>query len=412
MTAPNRLPSFNDFSPGIIGSIKECLQIVAETEGDRAAGVTRFREKYFEGEDNKRSRVNLPTSLGPKGLDLVDLRTWSLTELGREALAADNEKRALLIVLTDVIERRNGDKLLDAVRTLEKREHRGSFKSGLKTELASLGITDLSTATTDHTTLANWMVKANLLVREGRTGYRVNEDGVRDVLGITTDDRAELASLRAGQQLIIKWLRMAHEHGESTGIRATNLIETLLTKYPGLFPEDQFAKSMLKPLEESGFIEVEGRTSGRGARSGIVRATRKLLAIPIDQIQPDFGAAIPRDLRAKLQTPRQEILRMLKSRHNWERGFGLELLVLRMLSALGLEVRGFRKRSRETAHAEIDLLAEGAALVFSRWTIQCKCHKTAKVDLHDVAKEVGIAIHQKAHVVCVSSVRLTREGNV
>jgi hypothetical protein len=44
------------------------------------------------------------------------------------------------------------------------------------------------------------------------------------------------------------------------------------------------------------------------------------------------------------------------------------------------------------------LIAEGAHLLFSRWLFQCKATK-GSVQLHDLAKEIGLAMLLHAHVV-------------
>ena len=115
---------------------------------------------------------------------------------------------------------------------------------------------------------------------------------------------------------------------------------------------------------------------------------------------PDFDQVIPSDLRAKIDLPAAEVKRLLASDQTYERGLGLELLALKMILDIGLEPRAFRLRSRDTAYAEVDLTAEGKSLLFSRWNFQCKC-VGGRVSLGDVAKEVGLAIYSKAHVVAV-----------
>ena len=97
---------------------------------------------------------------------------------------------------------------------------------------------------------------------------------------------------------------------------------------------------------------------------------------------------------------RQVLRRVIESENKNERGLGLELLALKMILDIGLEPRAFRLRSRDTAYAEVDLTAEGKNLLFSRWNFQCKC-VGSRVSLGDVAKEVGLAIYSKAHVVAV-----------
>ena len=45
----------------------------------------------------------------------------------------------------------------------------------------------------------------------------------------------------------------------------------------------------------------------------------------------------------------------------------------------------------------MDLVAEAVQLHFSRWLFQCK--NTATVHLADLAKEVGLAVMLRAHVI-------------
>lgn len=80
----------------------------------------------------------------------------------------------------------------------------------------------------------------------------------------------------------------------------------------------------------------------------------------------------------------------------------LELLALRLARDLGLRPIAFRRRSRETGFAEVDLIANGAYLHFSRWLFQCKNQKK-NVPLSALAKEIGIATLLRAHVVVVVS---------
>lgn len=66
----------------------------------------------------------------------------------------------------------------------------------------------------------------------------------------------------------------------------------------------------------------------------------------------------------------------------------------RNLSVGDLRVRGVR-----TGGAEVDLVAEGAHLHFSRWLFQCK--NTKSVDVTVLAKEIGMATLLQAQVVVI-----------
>ena len=395
-----RLPPFSDFSPGIVGDIRKPLQIVKDHSGDVPKIQDEFAKTFFKGKNNKRSTINLPTSLQNSGLATDDLE---LTSFGEQVLDAATPTDAARVYARKMILERNGDLLLEAVRNLSARTYIGDWKYGLKRELIRLGIdkTTLSRATTDHTTLANWFVAAEVLTKMGRKrGYGVSEDGLKRAIGITSSEFGELLELNEPQRRFLYEVR-AQAEKEADAIPVSPIITVLLNNYPELFREDRFRAEVGKPVEDGGWVTTSGLTEGRGAKSGSVSPTEKILRVPIELVLEGFDVAIPSDLRARLKTPREVIANLLESESEYDRGLGFELLTLHMLLDLSLEPKGFRKRSRETAYAEIDLLAEGAHLVFSRWTVQCKATPGARVDLSDVAKEVGIALHQKAHVVMV-----------
>ncbi len=56
---------------------------------------------------------------------------------------------------------------------------------------------------------------------------------------------------------------------------------------------------------------------------------------------------------------------------------------------------------KKTGGFEVDVIVEGARLVFSRWQIQCKNTPDGKVSLEDIAKEVGLSIQIKSNVILV-----------
>jgi hypothetical protein len=157
------------------------------------------------------------------------------------------------------------------------------------------------------------------------------------------------------------------------------------------------------PLEKGGWIVSSGLATGaQGGKSGRVTGTAKLLEIPIERVIPDFDQVVPADLRKRIRTPLKDILKDLEGADKQKGGLALELLALRMILDLHLEPRGFRLRSRDTAHAEVDVTAEGRHLLFTRWVFQCKrVAPGVKVGLSEVAKEVGIAIYTRAHVIAM-----------
>ena len=391
-----RLPSINDFSPKIIGDVREPLRIVAQNSGNFEAIVEGWAAAFFDGKDNKRARTNVSATLGNIGL--FDRKTATLTAAGEHVLAAGSASDAAARFVLHIIENANGTLLIDAISTLNKREERIT-KDSLKRALKSLGVEGLAAATTDHTTLRNWMVEAGVL--GPKPSYIPNAKVLKLLTGITTDERSDFLDLPLSQQIFLKVLRRRVEVAPTGPVPAKQITDECLQDYPHHFDDDQLSAKVTKPLEEAGWIELAGRSGRRaGGKAGSVVATDKLLEIPVAEIVPDFDAVVPPDLRQKIHTPKSEIQLLLESDSKHDRGLGLELLALNMLMDLNLQPRSFRQRSKDTAYAELDLTAEGMNLIFSRWNWQCK-NVSARVPLGDVAKEVGLAIYSKSHVVAM-----------
>lgn len=394
-----RLPSFNDFSPGIIGDIRRPLEILDRLAPDMGAIVAEWDQAFFGKAGNKRASTNIPATL--TSLGLMIRAPLALTDPGRIILEAPDSVEAARRLVRHVVDTRNGMAIVDAVRSLNTRGETLS-KESLKRELEVIGIDGLSTATTDHTTLLNWMVEAGIFARVGRANPMPDEDVMKAALGISASERSGFAELPLAQQIFLRVLRRVAEGNGGDELPAKQVIDECLRDHRARFDEDQIRAKVIKPLADGGWVEVPDivATAGRGGKSGPIRPSAKLMGIPLDAILPDFNQIVPADLRAKIDLPRAEVQRLLESNQTHEKGLGLELLALKMILDIGLEPRAFRLRSRDTAHAEVDLVAEGKNLLFSRWNFQCKCTKS-KVSLGDVAKEVGLAIYSKAHVVAV-----------
>lgn len=392
-----RLPSFNDFSPTILkDDLRLCLAPIRDSGGDDEKVVKAWQRQFFSGVVNKRSTTNIPATLRSTGLT-TGTRPLSLSEFGKEVLDSESPAEAAQKFCAGLIKHRNGDRLLTAIGSLRRRGE-SITKESLKEELVRLGIDNLSTATTDHTTLKNWMMAAGILDEEGAA----NDELLKTLVEISATEMDEWASLPLPHQVFLRQLRL--EHLTSPGpFQVSGLLRACLEQYPDLFNAAHFAKQVREPLISKGWIEVQGLAKGaQGGKSGWVKGTDKLLNIPKEWVVPDFESVVPSELRDKIDTPLAEIQKDLRGKDTHLGGLALELLALRMVMDLGLQPRKFRLRSGQSAYAEVDLLAEGSHLMFSRWTFQCKRYQkgsSAKADLGDVAKEVGIALYVHAHVV-------------
>jgi hypothetical protein len=392
-----RIPSFNDFSPAILtGGLQGCLQIVKNGGGDDRAVIRAWATKYFKGVENKRSSTNIPATLKSTGLT-TGKRPMVLSEVGEAILNAPSNEKATKLFCEHLLREKNAKLLIEALASMRKRKV-SITKPSLKSELIGLGVTGLSNNTTDHSTLKNWMIEAGLVSIDGDP----NDTEIKEILGISSTEIDEFKSLTLGQQVFLHLLRKQHETSNGP-FQVSALFSECLANQPHLFDDAQFAKKIRQPLINSGWVVAAGLATGvHGGRSGQIEGTKKLLDIPLSEVLPDFDQVVPADLRSKLNMPLDELAVDLFGTDTYKAGFALELLALRMIMDLGLEPRNFRLRSSQTAHAEVDLIAEASHLLFSRWTFQCKRYgreTQTKLSLGDVAKEVGIAIFAKAHVV-------------
>ena len=392
-----RLPSFNDFSPELMGhDIRQCLRVVVDLTPNESAIFKEWARLFFKGVLNKRATTNLPATLRSTGLSTGE-RPIRLSEVGTQVLAASSSTEAARIFCRHLILEKNGKFLIEALTHLKSRNERVT-KASLKQELTGLGISHLAPGTTDHTTLKNWLIHAGLVNRNGEP----IDIEIKALLGISAGEMAELKRLTLGQQIFLKKLRVRHEL-ESGPFPTAAILQECLEEFPSHFDESQFAKRIRLPLESAGWLIVEGLAGGvHGGKSGKISATKKLLEIPMSEVIPDFDRAVPGDLRDKLNTPLESIALDLIGKDTHKAGIALELLSLRAVLDLGLEPKHFRLRSAQSAGAEVDLVAEGSHLLFSRWVFQCKRYgpgTSSKMRLSDLAKEVGIAIYLKAHVI-------------
>jgi site-specific DNA-methyltransferase (cytosine-N4-specific) len=103
--------------------------------------------------------------------------------------------------------------------------------------------------------------------------------------------------------------------------------------------------------------------------------------------------------RKLIRMPYGDILTGLHSQSKHQKGLALEALSFYLGRIIGLDFVKWRLRSDETGGAELDVIMEGASLIFSRWQIQCKNSSQAR--LEDIAKEAGIAQVIRTNVIMI-----------
>jgi len=335
--------------------------------------------------------------LGMAGYGLLRLDPFGLTDLGarlRDTPDGRQEELARHILLT-----LNGRIVLDAVRGLQARRETIN-KGSLARELSSRGMLTqqgmpLPENTTDHLVLLKWLREAGVLPPRG---YEIDEAVAARLTGLEAADHKGVAGLSRPQRLFLQVLKgMANVHG-TAAVPAKRVKDQCTLRHPGLIKADRLRGSVLAPLESAGWLSLPNPPAGgRGGKSGLVAATPKLLALDAAFLAEVHAGEIPAEVRDKLETPLDEVMRSLSSADTGEKGLALEVLAVRLAHEMGLTPVRFRERGADTQGAEVDLIAEGLHLHYSRWLFQCK--NTRVVPLSALAKEIGLAVLMQANVI-------------
>ena len=397
-SGPKRLPEANEFSPGQV-ALREVLDLAAAHSGQRDALIEALRKLYFASAaqrqkeptrrlEQQRTRA-YNVLVGLKGYGLFDLQATKLTTEGDALRAVKTDGALAEAFAAHILKACNGLEVLDAVRSIQSRGEKAT-KARLQTELEGRGFT-LPRATTHHTKLLQWLRRAAVLDDK----QVIDDARVAALSGVGLKTLEEWSGLTQEQRALLRTLRrLATIHGTSA-LAARDVVSEAKFEHGPVFREDQLAARVFQPLEKAGWITRAVAGSGRGGKSGTVAATKRLLALDLDVLPSEEGWGIPAELRPKLNTPLAVIQEDLKSDSKHEKGIALELLALRISTDAGLTPIRFRLRAAETGGGEVDLVAEGAHLHFSRWLFQCK--NTRSVELSDLAKEVGMAVLLRAH---------------
>ena len=393
-----KLPNMNEFSPGVVGELGPLLDLVASHPGDRVAishaivaSYPRIAATLNETERLKRAR-NIQIGMSQCGLFALD--TNQLTEFGRElrTLDADEQYRAFT---EHLLNRCDGNEMLDAVRAMQARGDRITLDR-LRHELRDRGF-QVTTNEGNASKVRQWLERAGAI--DGQ--WTIDEQQLEDILGITNEARQEWQGLLRPQRALLLTLRhVATELG--AWIEGRRVKEICVMQFgPDVLPEGSLRATVLNPLVDRGWIETEGERGARGGRGGNLgrlKGTEKLFSITAElQLDvPHHG--IPAEVWESANRNLEDLRTDLNGNNTYRKGLALETIAVKLARAVGLIPVSFRLRGNATGGAEVDLLAEGLHLHYSRWLVQCKAtESTVSVDV--LAREVGMAILLKAHVI-------------
>jgi hypothetical protein len=387
-----RLTYTGDFSYQQMDSLTKILLTIAPAVGHREKLKQAIAGAYPKIAAGAKREGNVLLSVLAHGL--LDADTLELTDLADELMALPDEAERLNHFAKFMIEKRMGIDVLQVVHDLGLRGEKAN-KASIDKELRRRGF-DLPGDTTYHIYMLGWMAQSGVVCyARKRQTWEVNNDKLRGLIGISFEEVDQFAKLTQPQRLFLRTLKKIGLIEGTTPVQVTRVRKEAVAQY-GIEFKGVMRENVINPLENDGWL-VSSEMQSKG-KSGKAAATEKLLTLDIDTVQTLSTGLIPSELRKRLNTPLTEIYQLLSAGSKNEQGLALELLALRLAYDVGLAPMGFRERSADTGHAEVDLIAEGANLLFSRWLFQCKATR-GTVPLHDLAKEIGIATLLHAHVV-------------
>jgi len=388
------LPFGSEFSPSQI-DLARVLEMADAHGGDWKAFEAAVRSEYFDNHktsEYNRSKLANNTKLGMIAYGLID-RNANLTQFGRKLHGIRGNKEALYEELArHILLNLHGMNLVQCVLDIQAAGETVDLLK-LRRWLEERGI-HFPRGGKHPSMMRLWMEKAGIF----SSGWRVDEDRLREVLGTSTEEIEVLATFTPEQKAYLKTL--ANMGGPSPYL--SNDVEKLAATTFGVrFNEKNLPKQVLYPLENAGYITLTRGTkkAGRGAKPFMVTPTDKLVADLIAPLLEQMEKQTRSDLRPLLRKSLAEILKEMKAKDKHIRGLALEALAFKLMRLLDMTYVATRLRGTATGGAEVDVIFESSRLVFSRWQVQCK--NTSRVALDDVAKEVGLTHFLKSTVIVI-----------
>lgn len=409
MSAPDKkLPFSSEFSPGTLGpdALLTCLRILRDNEGDSSAINEALRLEFFaESAAAQRDQAerlkqqlnranNIVIAMDKYGL--VELSSRRLTDFGRQLLDITAEPERNDIFARYILENCNGLEMLRSVRILQSQGH---LKLGLKDvrdQLRKDGFI-LAVNNGDPSKVRMWLELSGVINQD----WEIDERRLAELLDVPLETLEEWEVLTTAQKAFIRTLQ---RHGRTNGqqaISSPDLIVMVKAEHGPIFNESQIAAKVYEPLRRGGWLSQEVKKEGRGGKGGLITPTSKTIDLDLALADTFQSDRLPADLRAALGKSTKEIRDDLDSPDTYTKGIALELLAVRMASDLGLVPVGLRVRGVKTGGAEVDFIAEGAHLIYSRWIFQCK--NTSRVDVSVLSKEIGMATLLQCNVIVIAT---------
>ncbi len=407
------IPMGSEFGPNQVDLIK-VLELAQEYGGNRLEFIAAIGWEY---------RWPLATAKNT----LLSMKKYLLIE--EDGQLAETGKKLLNVVLQPkelyeefarhILLHLHGLDVVNAIDTL-LRVGEPATQLTIGEFLNAQGIT-VSTSSTHISKLCGWLRKAEVFRVDGKFDT-LDMHKVAELIGATQDETDVLAEMPEDQRAVLKTLCNIPMQTIEEPLLANRVMGYAEAVYGTTFNPKNFPREVLEPLVTAGYIRIQKQTkvTGEDARSReqhsgkpyVMYRTEKFSNIylkPLIDALANTGLAV----RELLRKPLSEILEDLGSENTGIKGKALEALAFYLMRLLGLEFKAWRKRGKKTGGFEVDVIVEGARLVFSRWQIQCKNTPDNAVPLEDIAKEVGLSLQLQSNVILVITTgRFSRDALV
>lgn len=360
------LPNSSQFSPTQT-PLPDLLKIVERFEPDRETVTQKILARFYPGRDTQLAK-NTVIAMSQYGLvdkPKEDQAVVSLTDLGR-ALSKKAEQGANADLYDEfakhILLNLRGLDVVTCVQDIVASGNKPT-KDRLVKELRSRGIYHPPNGTHANG-MRQWLESSGLV---SKNEWIPNEKKLEKLLGTGLETLEVYAGLTQEQRDFAKaFARLDVEEALSNEVAryATSLFGTE-------FAEGGLPQSVLFALQDADLIVAKKTTAGRGAKPYVVRPTQKLKNELIEPMLTAIENSISVQYRRLVRMKYADILSGLTSKSTHEKGLALEALAFYLARLLGLEFVQWRLRSNKTGGGEVDVVMEGARLIFSRWQIQC-----------------------------------------
>jgi hypothetical protein len=401
------IPVGTQFSPDLV-DLSGFLNAIISHSGNKPAMQAAIWQANVRVSPPKspptRRQSSLPLEAAVR-YGLLDDR-YVATELAR-SLAKLNGQELYDAFARHVLLRCGGLRVVEAAQQMAADEP--STGIAITGDTLAAYLTDQGFRVTVHNTAINsmrlWLARAGVF---SERGWDVNPGAKERLLGLSDKEIGDTISLGEDQRAILLAICRVRPSGEYPA----SLIRENSERDLGRRLDRGSLPKLLGPLKDAGFIDF--RSGGtKGGKTAVLWTLPRFDGEVLEPFLKDAAGQLDAVASAYFSQDWTEIHRELDSTNAYVKGRALEAYSVQLMRRLGLRFVKWRERAREhTGQAEVDVILSGTVGGSpTRWQVQCKNTPLSRVDLADVAKEVGLLPLTKAtHILMLARCPFTKDA--